>query len=62
MLKMHLEGIAERLTEQAVRIHDSENAMRKKIGERPKKLLAPRHMIGAIEGRFLEGEKTDDEH
>jgi len=62
MLKMHLEYIAEQLTEQAVRIHDRENAMRKQIGERPKKLLAPRHMISAIEGKFAEGEKTNDEH
>jgi len=62
MLKMHLEGRAEKLTEQAARIHDRENTMRKQIGERPKKLLAPRHMIAAIEGKFLEGEKTSDEH
>jgi len=56
MLKMHLERIAEQITEQAARIHDRENAMRKQIGERPKKLLAPRHMIAAIEGKFAKDE------
>ena len=61
MLKMHLEGRAEQLTEKAAKIHESENIMRRKLGERPKKLLAPRHMIAAIEGRFPEEEEANDE-
>jgi hypothetical protein len=56
MLKMHLESRAEQITEKAARIHDSENVMRAKLGERKKKLLAPRHMIAAIEGRVPEDE------
>jgi len=62
MLKMHLEGRAEQITAQAIRIYESENLMRRKLGERPKKLLAPRHMIAAIEGKFAEGEQTNDEN
>jgi hypothetical protein len=61
MLKMHLESKAEQLTEKAIRAYDSENLMRKKLGEREKKLIAPRHMIAAIEGRFLDEEKANDE-
>jgi len=62
MLKMHLENRAQQITEKAVRIHESENLMRKKLGEREKKMLAPRHMIAAIEGRFSEGEEANGEH
>jgi len=51
MLRLHLESRAAQLTEQAIRAYERENLMRKQIGERPKKLLAPRHMIAAIEGR-----------
>jgi hypothetical protein len=51
MLRLHLESKAAQLTEQAIRAYERENLMRKQIGERPKKLLAPRHMIAAIEGR-----------
>jgi len=58
MLRLHLENRAAQLTEQAVRILDRENIMRKQIGERQKKLIAPRHMIAAIEGRV----PPNDEH
>jgi len=61
MLKMHLENRAQQVTEQAVKIHESENLMRKGLGERQKKLVAPRHMIAAIEGKFVWGEPSNGE-
>ena len=60
MLRLHLENRAAQLTEQAIRAFERENVMRKQIGERPKKLLAPRHMIAAIEER-VPGEGADGE-
>jgi hypothetical protein len=60
MLRLHLESRAAQLTEQAIRAYERENLMRKQIGERPKKLLAPRHMIAAIEGRILGGDQNGE--
>lgn len=64
LLKMHLEGHARSLAEQAARIHQKENELRRSIGERLKQRLSPKHIRMAIEGRFVErGNRTDaNEH
>jgi hypothetical protein len=52
LLKVFLERKAEELTVQAARIHERENLMRDQLGERRKKILAPRHVKMAIDGKF----------
>jgi len=58
LLKIHLEREAEKLTLQASRIHERENAMRREIGDRPKVRLSPKHIKMAIEGKFAGGDQN----
>jgi UDP-3-O-acyl-N-acetylglucosamine deacetylase len=61
MLKVHLEEHGRSLAEQASRIHQGENELRKQIGERLKKRLSSKHMRMAIDGKFTEsgGKRAD---
>lgn len=52
LLKAHLEAEARSLAEQAGRIHEGENALRRQIGERPKQRLSGKHVRMAIDGKF----------
>lgn len=54
MLKVHLEEHGHSLAEQASRIQQRENELRKTIGERLKKRLSAKHMRMAIDGKFVE--------
>jgi len=53
-LRSHLERTAEELTLHASRIHDRENAVRAQVGERPRAILAEKHLKMALEGKFPE--------
>lgn len=55
LLKGHLEAQARSLAEQAARIHQGENALRRQIGERPKRRLSAKHLRMAIDGKFSDG-------
>ncbi len=61
LLKVYLERQADWIITQASNIHDRENAMRQKIGERPKVRMSPKHIKMAIDGKFVE-ENAEDEH
>ena len=50
----HLDGTARGLVLHASRIHDRENILRKQVGERPKVILAEKHLKQALEGQFPE--------
>jgi hypothetical protein len=57
LLRVHLEEHGRLLAEQASRIHQGENELRKQIGERLKKRLSSKHMKMAIDGKFAESGK-----
>lgn len=59
ILKVHLEEHGRSLAEQASRIQQRENELRKTIGERLKKRLSGKHMKMAIEGKYAR--ERDDE-
>ena len=61
LLKIYLEKRAEDIAVHASRIHDAENSMCDQVGARRKKILAPRHIKMAIDGKYpsLRGEGHD---
>lgn len=60
LLRMHLEEYGQTLAEQAARIHQKENDLRRSIGERLKQRLSPKHVRMAVEGKFKEGGNRTD--